>query len=643
MLGGLLCCLAGTPVARAEEYEETEHRLKSAGIEPEMREEIRSSIRRGVRYLVASYDTSGGEFPGRELRGGPLALVGLALRHSAIPDGVRAGRRALDHLLRHEWRDLTERTYEAGILGMLLMADARPHPAAREIHERLARGAAMGSWGYVSSGDSGSANLSTSQFACLGLWSTERMGVPSVPAAWHDHLASLVRAQAEDGSWGYYASRPARLDGYPTGTFMGLADLVLAVHAVADRLAEDPQRRAEAIVARHRGLAALRRHAAWVLDGVVARTSDVSDFGCYRLFALEKVALFLGEESIAGRAWYRDGARALLGAQRPDGSWTGASAAWGAPVGQGNAVDTALALLFLLRVSESYRPITPRPVDRPPPTTPGDAPAPAPVPVPAEPREPGALGLPLAFVILERLERYVEAPSEDGFATALDAVRFVRRTWPTYRPGGAHRSEMHDAWCRRAQEVLLRAALDRPERPPRARGLAHAMVLEATDALGETDGTIGPALLTALERAPSNTSWPVPVLYAWRSSALDTLRRVDSSILPAWLARRGLGTGALEWPETSAALTVAGGLAGLRGAERRALLESAFARLDAMLARRISEEAWTSGLEADLLALARRLSGAPVAPDAWRAQRAPALRAWWREHGGADDPLWRDP
>jgi len=71
----------------------------------------------------------------------------------------------------------------------------------------------------------------------------------------------------------------------------------------------------------------------------------------YFLYALERAGMLTGVETMGGHRWYAEGANALLGAQKPDGSWL-------SPVPHGdrsreiNTVwDTCFAILFLKRAT----------------------------------------------------------------------------------------------------------------------------------------------------------------------------------------------------------------------------------------------------------------------------------------------------
>lgn len=358
----------GVRPARADGGDETEQRLKTAGIDPALRERIHVGIRRGVRWLRLRQAADGSFAGAWYSTAGCAALAGLALRHSGGPDGVEGGRAAIRWLRARPDAEVAQRTYVAGLTALLLTADGSEPEWNHEIHDLLARGprGANGYWSYRSDRAEGSANLSTAQFACLGLWAGERAGAPVATAAWRLHLEALVRWQGEDGGWGYAPGASAHST-YPNGVFMGIADLLLAAKALDEVLAADPRLRAKARVAEGRARAALRRYAHGAFAGSRARDVRWSfSFGYYGLYALEKAAVFLGAEEIAGLAWYREGAEDLLEAQLADGGWPedevqsllpAAPRTWAGA--RGDLVQTSFALLFLLRAAETWRPVTP--------------------------------------------------------------------------------------------------------------------------------------------------------------------------------------------------------------------------------------------------------------------------------------------
>lgn len=64
----------------------------------------------------------------------------------------------------------------------------------------------------------------------------------------------------------------------------------------------------------------------------------------YWLYAVERAGIFYGTEMLGGHEWYVEGARMLLEAQKPDGSWM--------TPGADHAIwDTCFAILFLRRAT----------------------------------------------------------------------------------------------------------------------------------------------------------------------------------------------------------------------------------------------------------------------------------------------------
>ena len=76
-------------------------------------------------------------------------------------------------------------------------------------------------------------------------------------------------------------------------------------------------------------------------------------FQYYYLYALERVGMLYGTESIGPHEWYPEGANYLLGGQRANGSWADPAEAYFAE--QEPVWSTCYAILFLKRAT---RPLT---------------------------------------------------------------------------------------------------------------------------------------------------------------------------------------------------------------------------------------------------------------------------------------------
>ena len=196
-------------------------------------------------------------------------------------------------------------------------------------------------------------------------------GAPVALDLWRRHADGLCETQTDDGSWTYHPAREAK-QGYPNGTSMGLASLVLAEAALAGRVEDAPLLKRVA-VARLKGLAALRRDVDALLStlpptpaGKPAAPGRVAaPLDGYSLYALEKACVFAGIERVEGGSWYVRLAEAIVARQDEDGSW-----------GR-DPIQTSFFVLFLARSPERSSPVTtvtdpPRPARPATPTTPSE-------------------------------------------------------------------------------------------------------------------------------------------------------------------------------------------------------------------------------------------------------------------------------
>jgi hypothetical protein len=80
----------------------------------------------------------------------------------------------------------------------------------------------------------------------------------------------------------------------------------------------------------------------------------------YYLYGLERAAVLGGRDLLGTKDWYLEGARYLVGAQRPDGRWSTGALGF-AEFEASDALDTAWAILFLARATRPAPPL-PAPV-----------------------------------------------------------------------------------------------------------------------------------------------------------------------------------------------------------------------------------------------------------------------------------------
>lgn len=374
----LVLLLALLPSAASADVEETEYRLKAIGIDDEDRARIHEAIERGSTWLLKYQKKDGGwhgsigppmDADSNERAGsdpGMTALAALALRHVGTPaakNGVRRARIYLFDTVGNR-NEILRKTYHAGLAAMLIMADGDQDGLAKDLARRLSQSVTTyGWWGYSTSsrGAGPPVNISTAQFGALGLWAAARAGA-RVPNYAYQRLAEgHVKLQDDAGGWRYNSTDHTlpRYHSYPQGTFMGLANLILGAEGLGSDVKPALERKIEA--ARKAGMAALVRDGTLFLENFSESTQPHrAPFTCpyYSIYALEKACLFAGVEKLGDMPWYLTGARALLALQKEDGSWQ--------TLRDSTTMNTSFALLFLLRASAVYRPVTPRPVDSKP-------------------------------------------------------------------------------------------------------------------------------------------------------------------------------------------------------------------------------------------------------------------------------------
>ena len=352
--------------------------MKVIGVDAKLRKQVLEAIDRGVKHLISLQEANGSFGSSHQI--GLSALAGLALRHAATTEAKAAAAKATTFL--HRDGSAWQRTYDAGITAMLLHADRKHRDLAKAIAQGLVLSQHEGNgwWGYriyssTTPRRGSSVNLSTTQFAVLGLWASERGGFAVSPKTWRRHLASLVQRQCLDGSWTYNATgggTPAK--GYVNGTMMGAANFALAEQALKGTLRQDPAFYRRYLAARLRMLDAVRRDGQSLLRPTKSkRPMPAHHFDYYGLYALEKACLFLGLERLGSMRWYPEAAKRLLQLQNPNGGWGRISRRRKKSRREmSDPIATSFALLVLLRSSEVYRPTTPSTIDTPRVVTGGD-------------------------------------------------------------------------------------------------------------------------------------------------------------------------------------------------------------------------------------------------------------------------------
>ena len=235
--------------------------------------------------------------------------------------------------------DPTAKTYSVGCLLMALEATGKPE--YRDWMEELVGDLltwqdSAGGWAYPE----GHPDLSITQYAVLGLRSAHKAGIEVPKKVWlkafaftMDHRGREVRGASGE----YEAGFSYRVDGGATGsmTTAGLSNLAIIRDILGDDL--PPRDRKQLATAIEQG-------SNWLGARWSTQNPGKTNWHRYYLYGVERAGALLPTESFGGRAWYPDGATALVESQNDNGLWT-------ANASSAAVTDTCFALLFLKRAT----------------------------------------------------------------------------------------------------------------------------------------------------------------------------------------------------------------------------------------------------------------------------------------------------
>ena len=167
---------------------------------------------------------------------------------------------------------------------------------------------------------------SLAQYAVMGLQSAVRAGVAVPPESWQKVLEMYRSRQTADGGWSYLN---AVHGAYGSMTCAGGYAISVARHNLGEK---DPGVDEQV----EQGLA-------WLAAKFTVSGNPNGPYHYYYLYSLERLCRTLDTEFVGPHEWYPLGARYLVDAQKPDGTWME-----GDPDGHPE-LTTAFALLFLKR------------------------------------------------------------------------------------------------------------------------------------------------------------------------------------------------------------------------------------------------------------------------------------------------------
>lgn len=319
--------------------------------------DVEPAVRRGLTFLARSGPTA---------PPGEAALAALAMIKANVPPtdpglagclrqmnsqftsgGVYSPRMSGGHDI-----------YEAAVT-LLALANLDPvayKPQIETVAQFLiGRQKANGSWDYVQreSGDS-----SISQYAILGLWEAENVGVAVPPRLWDDAASWYLSVQGAQGSWNYHRDESTTYRETLSMTAAGVGSLLICQRqlanyrrgggelnplltplAAASKFERYDVRTPVARInqAVQAGLTWIGRNFNLAPGGIVGQSAN------YCLYGIERVGALAVRDNLGGINWFEQGSRYLLSTQQSAGHWGGT---------YGDVPNTAWAILFMERATK---------------------------------------------------------------------------------------------------------------------------------------------------------------------------------------------------------------------------------------------------------------------------------------------------
>ena len=321
-------------------------------------EEVRDSIKSGVRFLYSEQQSNGGWLYEREktYQHGATALATLALLNSGESPNDPRIQKAIRQLINVPQERL--RTYTASLRIMVLaLADPNIHKlkikkdVAWLLERQIFRDndSSNGGWGYRS-GKRESADGSNSQFALLALHEASQIGIKVDEIYWQRALDYWRKLSNRNGSFNYKVSTP-------TGASMvcaGISSIIIAQENLIDLRELDPNGDV-ACCRSSQNDEMVEKAIAWLgksfsvkyhpkLGTRLNRGRKNAVWKFYYLYGLERASRLAGRRFLGAHDWYREGANELINQQsKQNGSWSGGGEE------ESQTIATSFALLFLAK------------------------------------------------------------------------------------------------------------------------------------------------------------------------------------------------------------------------------------------------------------------------------------------------------
>jgi hypothetical protein len=311
---------------------------------------VRDAIEHGKKYLRSAaagrgeWERASSGLLATAQPGGTTALALLALLNCGVKPDDRDIQAGLQFLRGIE----PQYTYVVGLQTMVLAEVGDPLDLPRIqrnvdwlVKGQIVRGGVLQGWGY--NPNTNGADNSNSQYALLGLYAGRQAGAKVDDAVWETIFDFYKRTQLPDGAWYYsidYGERNARL----TMSVAGLCGLEIAgqqINMKRRKLAPDGSDPQCGIYPENEPI---RKALAWLEDMSRFQLRDPLGRTFYNVYGVERAGRLTGRRTIAGRDWYREGCKFLIGLQHEDGSWYTSNSSQGEST---PPIATSFALLFL--------------------------------------------------------------------------------------------------------------------------------------------------------------------------------------------------------------------------------------------------------------------------------------------------------
>jgi hypothetical protein len=300
----------------------------------------REAIERSIAFLKGQQEEPGNWPDYKLFRGGMTALCTLALLEVGVPPTDEAVTKALGWLREN---DRPAFTYVVSLVTRTYARAGFPEDRGRIKRNAdwlgstmISRGKYEGAWSYQE-GQSGWDN-SNSSYAILGLEAAEAAGVEVPGGVWRAALAYWLRAQNDDGSWGYQPG----VGGTGSMTASGMASVEISWVQLANPTPEEARAASTA----------LDRAYAWMSKNYSVAGNPhpngrgvVSRWHYYYLAALTGALRSTQQSPLGDHDWRKDTTELLVKEQREDGSWSGDE------FESNSTLATAFALVTLANVN----------------------------------------------------------------------------------------------------------------------------------------------------------------------------------------------------------------------------------------------------------------------------------------------------